>query len=159
MTAEKGKRRTTFWDAVLLIVLASSLVSCLGLFLKEPTITINKIVVSPRSLAEMSLIIGLEVKNPNRFDLTIKSFEYTVFLNGEEIGTGHLEKELTVPSQAVTDVDVPVAATFKNLGGSLIALISASDLPYKITGRAIVTTALGSRDFTILSEGQINLKH
>jgi len=157
--AGKEKRRTTCREAVLLIVLASSLMSCLGWFLKEPAITVNRIVISPHSLTEMTLIIGLEVKNPNRFDLTLKSFEYTVFLNGEEVGTGRLEKELLIPSQAVAQVEAPVAATFKNLGGSLMALITVNDLPYKIAGKAIVTMALGGRDFAILKEGRINLKN
>jgi LEA14-like dessication related protein len=103
-------------------------------------------------------VIGLDVQNPNRFDLTLTSFEYGLFLDNEEIGTGRLEKEILVPSSSTTQVEVSVVAKFKDLGGSLKTIITGRDLPYKIEGKASVKTVFGSRDFPFSKNGRINLK-
>jgi LEA14-like dessication related protein len=107
----------------------------------------------------MNLLLGLDVQNPNRFDLTLKSFEYTVYLNNKEIGNGRLEKELLIPSSSTTQVQVPVGAKFKDLGGSLKTIITSDDLPYKIEGKADIKTAFGCLNFPFLKEGHINLKN
>jgi len=107
----------------------------------------------------MNLLLGIEVQNPNRFDLTLKSFEYTVYLNNEEIGNGRLEKELLIPSSSITRIQAPVVAKFKDLGGSLKTIITSDDLPYKIEGKTDIKTAFGCLTFPCSKEGHINLKN
>ena len=138
-----------------LLALSICLVSCLNWIMEKPSFVLREIILSPSSLTEVNLLLGLDVQNPNRFDFTLKSFEYVVFLNNEEIGTGRLEKEILVPSSSTTQVQVPVAAKFKDLGGSLKAIITGHDLPYKIEGKASVKTAFGSRDFPFSKDGLI----
>jgi LEA14-like dessication related protein len=138
-----------------LLALSICLVSCLSWIMEKPSFVLREITLSPSSLTEVNLLLGLDVQNPNRFDLTLKSFEYVVFLNNEEIGTGRLEKEILVPSSSTTQVQVPVVAKFKDLGGSLRAIIAGNDLPYKIEGKASVKTAFGSRDFPFSKDGLI----
>jgi len=103
----------------------------------------------------MQLLLSLDVRNPNRFDLTLRSFEYTIYLNHEEVGSGRLEKELLIPSSAITRIQAPVAARFKNLGGSVMSMITGKGLPYKIAGKADVKTVLGSRTISFASEGRL----
>jgi LEA14-like dessication related protein len=138
-----------------LLALSFCLVSCLNWIMEKPSFVLREITLSPSSLTEVNLLLGLDVQNPNRFDLTLKSFEYVVFLNNEEIGTGRLEKEILVPSSSTTQVQVPVVAKFKDLGGSLKAIITGNDLPYKIEGKASVKTAFGSRYFPFSKDGLI----
>jgi LEA14-like dessication related protein len=138
-----------------LLALSFCLVSCLSWIMEKPSFVLREITLSPSSLTEVNLLLGLDVQNPNRFDLTLKSFEYVVFLNNEEIGTGRLEKEILVPSSSTTQVQVPVVAKFKDLGGSLKAIITGNDLPYKIEGKASVKTAFGSRYFPFSKDGLI----
>jgi LEA14-like dessication related protein len=141
-----------------LFALSLCLVSCLSWIMEKPSFVLREIVLSPSSFTEANLLIGLDIQNPNRFDLTLKSFEYALFLDNEEIGTGRLEKEILVPSSSTTQVQVSVVAKFKNLGGSLKTIITGRDLPYKIEGKASVETAFGSRDFPFSKDGRINLK-
>ncbi len=121
------KHVRTRYGLLLLCTLPLFLVSCLGWILEKPSFVLREITLSPRSLIEMNLLLGLDVQNPNRFDLTLKSFEYTVYLNNEEIGKGRLEKEILIPSSSITQVQAPVAASFKNLGGSLRSIIAGYD--------------------------------
>jgi len=143
---------------LLLLSLSIFLTSCLSWFLEKPFITVREIRLSPRSLLEMNLVLGIEVQNPNRLDVTVTSFEYTLRLNNEEIGTGRLEKELYVPAASTIQVQAPVAASFKNLGGSLKSILTGSDLPYKVEGTIGIKTVFGSMSFPLSKEGLIHLK-
>ncbi|MFH0801470.1 MAG: LEA type 2 family protein [bacterium] len=141
-----------------LLGLSISLVSCLNWIMEKPSIVLHEIVLNPSSLTEMTLILGLDVQNPNRFDLTLKSFEYVFFLNNEEIGSGRLEKEIPVPSSSTTRMKVSVDAKFKDLGVILKTIITGHDLPYKIEGKAYIKTVFGGRFFPFSKDGRINLK-
>ena len=141
------------------LALSICVVSCLNWTMEKPSFVLREITLSHSSLTEVNLLLGLDVQNPNRFDLTLKSFEYVVFLNNEEIGTGRLEKEILVPSSSTTQVQVSVVAKFKDLGGSLKTIITGHDLPYKIEGKASIKTAFGSRYFPFSKDGRINLKN
>lgn len=147
-----------YFRLAILCALSVFLSSCLSWILEKPSFVLHEIIVSPRSLKETHLILGLEVHNPNRLDLTLTSFEYTVSLNSEEVGNGRLEKDFLIPSSSVTRVQAPVVARFKDLGGSLKAIITGDNLPYKIEGRADIKTALGSISFPFAKEGNINLR-
>jgi len=142
-----------------LFALSILLVSCVSWILEKPSFVLREIILKTRSFTEMNLLLGIEVQNPNRFDLTLKSFEYTIYLNSEEIGNGRLEKELLIPSSSITRVQVPVVAKFKDLGGSLKTIITSDDLPYKIEGKTDIKTAFGCLTFPYSKEGHINLKN
>jgi LEA14-like dessication related protein len=127
--------------------------------MEKPSFVLRGVILSPNSSTGMNLLLGLEVQNPNHFDLTLKSFEYTFHLKNEEIGNGRLEKELVIPSSSTSQVQIPVVAKFKDLGGILKAIFTGDELPYKIEGKADVRTAFGSRNFLFSKEGRINLKN
>jgi LEA14-like dessication related protein len=151
-----GKQVKIFQKILIALVLCVFLASCLNSIIEKPSFVIRKIAISPRSFTEMNLLLGIEVQNPNRFDLTLKSFEYTVSLKNEEIGSGRLEKELLIPSSSTTQIEAPVAAKFKNLGGNFKTLITGEELPYRIEGKAEVKTVFGSRMFPFSKDGRIN---
>jgi LEA14-like dessication related protein len=152
----KAKKWMANLSILFLLILSICLVSCLNWIMEKPSFVLREIILSPSSLTEAKLLIGLDVQNPNRFDLTLKSFEYVLFLDNKEIGTGHLEKEILVPSLSTTQVQVSVVAKFKDLGGSLKTIITGHDLPYKIEGKAYIETIFGSRDFTLSKDGRTN---
>jgi LEA14-like dessication related protein len=130
--------------------------SCLNWVLQKPTVVVDDISLRPRSLSEMNLLLGLEVHNPNRLDFTLRSFDFTFYLNGREIGTGRLEEDLLIPASATSRLQAPVAAKFKDLGDVLKTVIAAGDLTYKIEGTARVKTIFGSTDFPFSKEGRIH---
>jgi LEA14-like dessication related protein len=154
----KRKQMRTHVGRLLLLTLPFFLASCLGWILEKPSFVLREITLSPRSFTEMSLLLGLDVHNPNRFDLTLKSFEYTLYLNQQEIGNGRLEKEILIPSSSITRIQAPIAASFNNLGESLKAVISGitgKEVIYKIEGKADIKTILGSYHFPFSKEGHI----
>jgi LEA14-like dessication related protein len=131
------------------------LMSCWNWILEKPSFALRGVILHPISFAEMNLLLDLDVQNPNKLDLVLQSFEYTVYLKDEEIGNGRLEKELLIPSSSTTQIRAPLVAKFKNWSGSLKAILTGDDLPYKIEGKADVRTTFGSRSFLFSKEGRI----
>ncbi len=148
-----GRMRHGMW---FLFALSFLIVSCLGWILEKPSFVLREIILTPRSFKDMSLLLGLEIQNPNRFDLTLKSFECNVYLDKEEIGNGRLEKEVLIPSSTTTRAQVPVAVKIKDLSGILKAVITGDKLPYRIEGKADIKTVFGSLYFPFSKEGRLN---
>jgi LEA14-like dessication related protein len=153
------KKVRTHCRILFLFAFSIFFMSCLNWIMEKPSFTLRGVTLSPISLAEMNLLLDLDVQNPNNFDLTLKSFGYTIYLKNEEIGNGRLEKELLIPSSSTTQIRVPLVAKFKDLSGSLKAIFTGDDLPYKIEGTADFSTVFGSLNFPFSKEGRINLKN
>jgi LEA14-like dessication related protein len=151
------KRGINLCRILLLCAFSILLTSCLSWIMEKPSFVLRGVVISPSSFTEMKLLIGLDVQNPNRFDLTLKSFECTVYLKTDEIGKGRLEKEILIPSSSTTRIEVPIDVKFKDLGASLKAIFTTGNLPYRIEGTADIGTAFGSLNYSFSQEGQTNL--
>ena len=141
---------------ICLLAFCALLSSCLGCFLEEPAVVLREINFRPRSLTEIELLVGLEVQNSNRFELTLASLEYTVYLNGEKIGNGALEQQVRIAAQSTTRVQVPVKAQFSNWNKSLKTVMTGDGAPYHFEGRAVVRTFWGQVEFPFARSGRIN---
>jgi LEA14-like dessication related protein len=152
------KKVRLYYKILFLFAFFMCLMSCANWILENPSFTLRRVSLSPISFIETNLLLDLDVQNPNHFDLTLKSFECSIYLKNEEIGNGHLEKELLIPSSSTTQIQVPLVVKFKDLSGILKAISAEDDLPYKIEGNANVISVFGSLKFPFSKEGHINLK-
>ncbi len=132
--------------------------SCLSLFLEKPTFTLKEIEIKRISFQEIDFLFGIEVQNPNQFDLKLRALEYTVYLSDQEVGKGRLEKEITIVKSASTLVPVPLQTNLKSLGNPLALILGGKDLRYKIEGAAIIKASMGSTTVPFSKSGEIKLK-
>jgi LEA14-like dessication related protein len=132
--------------------------SCLSLFLEKPTFTLKEIEIKRISFQEIDFLFGIEVQNPNQFDLKLRALEYTVYLSDQEVGKGRLEKEITIVKAASTLVPVPLQTNLKSLGNPLALILGGKDLRYKIEGAAIIKASMGSTTVPFSKSGEIKLK-
>lgn len=155
----KNNSQQRLYNAVLLVfVLCFFLASCINLVIEKPSFIIRGISINLHSFTEANLIVDIDVKNINRFDLTLTSLEYTIYLNNEEIGSGRLKNDVFIPSSSTTNIHAPLTFNFGNLSKNLNFVFSNIDLPYKIDGKANVKTTFGSIVFPFSKKGNINLK-
>jgi LEA14-like dessication related protein len=131
---------------------------CTGVFFDEPTITLKEIHVRQLSLTDASLVFVAEIQNPNRYELRLKSLDYTVYLNDREAGGGSLQKEISVPASSSTPVEIPITARFGSLGAVAKMYISGQELPYRIEGKALVKAGLFDRTFPFSHTGTLSTK-
>jgi LEA14-like dessication related protein len=143
---------------IILIALVLVTAGCFGLFFEEPTITLREIHVRQISLTDADLLFIAEIRNPNGYELRLKSLEYTVHLNNRETGGGSLQKEIAVPASSSATVEIPVTARFGSLGGVARLYITGQELAYRIEGKALVKAGLFDRTFPFSRTGVISPK-
>ncbi len=132
--------------------------SCLSWFIEKPAFNLKEVAITRFSLLDVQLLFGVEVQNPNSFDLKLRALDYTVFFNDQEIGRGKMDQEILIAKSATTLVQVPLQADFKKLGNPLKEILAGRDLQYKIEGAAIVKAALGSATIPFSKSGEIKIK-
>jgi LEA14-like dessication related protein len=132
--------------------------ACPSWFFEKPTFTLKEVSVTKISLQEIDFLFGIEVQNPNPFDLKLRGFEYKAYLAGEEVGGGRLEKEVLIAKSSSTLVQIPLQAELKNLGNPLGLVLSGRDLSYKIEGAAIVNARLGTATIPFSQSGEIKIR-
>ena len=148
------KRLCLFLSIVSLLLLTS----CMSWFLEQPTFALKEVAITRLSLTEVHFRFGIEVQNPNSFDLDLRALEYTVYFNNREVGRGRLEKEVRIAKTSATLVHVPLLTDFKSLGDPLGLVLGGQDLRYKIEGAAIVKASLGTATIPFSKSGEIKIK-
>jgi len=154
-TAIKFRKVRLHCRILFLFVFFICLMSCATWILENPSFTLRRVSLSPISFTESNLLLDLDVQNPNHYNLTLNSFGCSIYLKNEEIGNGHLEKEILIPSSSTTQIQVPLAVKYKDLSGILKVIFTEHDLPYKIEGNANVSSVFESLNFPFSKEGII----
>jgi LEA14-like dessication related protein len=134
------------------------LFSCLSWFIEKPSFNLKEVAITRFSLFDVQFLFGVEVQNPNTFDLKLRALDYTVFFNDQEVGRGKMDQEILIAKSAATLVQVPLQADFKNLGNPMKEILAGRDLRYKIEGAAIVKATLGSATIPFSKSGEIKIK-
>jgi LEA14-like dessication related protein len=132
--------------------------SCMSWFLEQPTFALKEVAITRLSLTDVHFRFGIEVQNPNSFDLNLRALEYTVYFNDREVGRGRLDKEVRVAKTSATLVQVPLQTDFKSLGDPLGLILAGQDLRYKIEGAAIVKASLGTATLPFSKTGEVRIK-
>ena len=146
------------YKAISLLVLILFLPSCLSWFIEKPTFNLKEVAITRFSLLEVQFLFGVEVQNPNTFDLKLRALDYTVYFNDQEVGNGRMDQEVLIAKSAATLVQVPLQADFRSLGNPLKEILAGKDLRYKIEGAAIVKATLGSATIPFSKTGEIKIK-
>ena len=155
-TAIKSRKVRLHCRILFLFAFSICLMSCATWILGNPSFTLRRVSLSPISFTESNLLLDIDVQNPNHFDLTLTSFGCSIYLKNEEIGNGHLGKEILIPSSSTTQIQVPLTVKYKDLSGIMKVILTERDLPYKIEGNANVSSVFGSLNFPFSKDGRIN---
>jgi LEA14-like dessication related protein len=140
---------------VLLALVLFGAVSCLDRLIEKPVIEIREIAVEPVSLTELKVVLGLNISNPNRFDLELKSLEFSLQLEGENAGSGRTQEELRIEKSSSAQVRVPVLITYGDLMPHLKLIFSGKEAGYTLEGKAHVRTFMGTAGLPFRKEGRI----
>ena len=142
----------------LLLVSLAIFPSCMSWFLEQPTFALKEVAITRISLTAVHFRFGIEVQNPNSFDLDLRALEYTIHFNDRQVGQGRLDKEVRIAKTSATLVQVPLETDFKSLGDPLGLVLAGQDLRYKIEGAAIVKASLGNATIPFSKSGEIKVK-
>lgn len=126
--------------------------SCIHLFFEKPTVTLRSISAAP-SLQGLSLTFGMDVNNPNGYDLKLEKLSFNLAVNDIPSGTGGIDSPILLPARSGLYVEIPVRTDMKSLGNSIATIIRGQELKYRVEGDALVTALLGEKNFHFTREG------
>ena len=139
--------------SVIIVMMLCS--SCIHFLFEKPTVVLKSIKARP-TLQGMEIRFGVEVTNPNGYDLKLESLNFNFQVNEEGSGSARIESPILLPAKSAVDMEVPLITDMKILGKVVSALIRGTELKYRIEGDALVKAVLGEKNFHFLKEGLLS---
>lgn len=151
-------RRGKFQINILLVTLfaVGILSGCESLtksLLKNPEVTVMNVKVTDINLAEISLAVMMNIKNPNPVALHLNKVTYELNVAGENVTEGVLNEGLQVPASGQNDLTLPLKFKLNSVGNILQGLLQSSfTKEYELKG----TVQLGIFSIPFSKKGEVN---
>lgn len=158
--------RSTRTRAVWLVLFAVLLGACGGRVFRQPQVTLESVQLGGLGLRGGTLLVSLEVVNPNRFALNANELTYALQLSDPEaagdtawldFANGTYDQPFSVGAGDTARVEIPVEFTYSGLGGAAGSLLRSGTFTYRATGSVDVRTPLGSYDVPFSRRGTVTL--
>jgi LEA14-like dessication related protein len=121
---------------------------------------VNKPVVEVKDLNVISLDAGgagielyLSVKNTNSYDLKLQGYSYDLKVMALPLAKGGAREEITFPSEAETDIRIPIRISYADLFEILKRKPNPDSIPYHLAAGLDLDTPLGQMTVPINSSG------
>lgn len=125
---------------------------------KKPEMNLKSIKLEKFSFEKMDLIFSVEVKNPNDFDIDMKSLSYEVEMNEQKIATQNVSNPVKVEALKTSTVELPLSVNMGQIFSSIGGLLQSKESTYKISGSAqfgFITLPFSETGFFIIENGQL----
>lgn len=150
---------------LLLFVLMSG--GCASAVFNQPQVTLENVQVGGLGLQGGTLLVSLQVINPNRFALNAEQLSYQLALRdpGSEaadttwidFANGTYDQSFSVPARDTAMVQIPVDFNYSGLGAAAGSLLRAGTFTYRASGTVDVRTPLGTRQVPFRKRGTFSL--
>ncbi|MEL0636893.1 LEA type 2 family protein [Marinomonas sp. TI.3.20] len=141
--------------AVLFLSGCSSLQKTLDVH--KPTASVTGVSIGSLSTDSVTLLLDVDVKNPNVFPLKTAGFDLGLLVNGNNIAkVNQPDSSLSLPAKGSNSVRLPVTLTFDQLLKSVSGLKGQKQLDYAVEGDvAINLPVLGDLKMPVEFAGQL----
>lgn len=125
-----------------LVVIALALLAVAGCaslakqIIQEPKVSLAHVSIGDVGLKGATLLVGVQVENPNPFKLKVDALRYDVEIGGKLLSHSELPQAAEVDGHATKVVEIPVPVKFEDLFSSVIDFMSKSSTNYRIHGDA-----------------------
>lgn len=123
-------------------------------YAQAPEINLNNIYLQDVQPFSATMIIVLNVKNPNKMDLHVDEVNYEVQLNEQAFAKSKLDKETVIPAGTTKAVEIPLPVNYLKVFQGMNQILSGQDVGYTVTGTAKVS----GFSVPFSEKGKINLK-
>jgi LEA14-like dessication related protein len=159
------KAMKTLSTAALLLV-ALVLSACAGSVYRQPQITLQNVQLGGLGLRGGTLLVSVEVVNPNRFALNANQLRYDLALRNPEVAndtvwidfaSGIYDVPFSVAAGDTGTVQIPVEFTYAGIGGAANALLRSGTFTYRASGTVDVRTPVGTHTVPFQRRGTVAL--
>lgn len=139
---------------------------CVSSVFNQPEVTLETVQVGGLGLRGGTLLVSLQVVNPNRFSLSAEQLDYQLSLRDADetsdttwvdFAAGTYAERFSVPARDTAVVQIPVEFTYSGLGAAAGSLLRAGTFTYRASGTVDVSTPLGSREVPFRKRGTVTL--
>lgn len=139
------------------VVLQSSCATLRQLSFERPTVELDMVEISGLDLDGVSLVLLLDVYNPNAYEIQTTRIEATLDLAGTHFGSAALDRSVPLPPASHTIVRLPASFTWEGAGAAARALLGRGTVNYDLDTRLRVQTSLGGQNVTFRHRGEVQV--
>jgi LEA14-like dessication related protein len=159
-------RATRMWRLTAALLLTAVLSACGSGVYRQPEVTLENVQVGGLGLRGGTLLVNLEVVNPNRFALSANQLQYQLALRdpGQPGDTtwipfaiGTYDQPFSVAARDTAQVQIPVEFTYAGLGSAAGSLLRSGTFTYRASGTVDVRTPLGGYEVPFQRRGTVSL--
>ena len=128
---------------------------------RMPQVKLRSLDVQKLSMSGASLLMQLQVDNPNAFSLLLDKLDYHLKLNGFDVGGGRVDKSLNVKQGGQGVIGLPVSLDFAQTGMGLYKALLGGGIDYDLSGSVDAASSnamLQSFRIPLNKQGRVNLR-
>jgi LEA14-like dessication related protein len=157
---------TTTRRSLLLMILTAVLVGCGSSVFRQPEVTLEGVQIGGLGLRGGTLLVHLEIVNPNRFALNANQLNYELALRDPrepndttwvDFATGVYDVPFSVAAGDTGRVQIPIEFSYAGIGSAANALLRSGTVTYRANGVVDVRTPLGSYGVPFNRRGTVTL--
>ncbi|MCU7809991.1 MAG: LEA type 2 family protein [Candidatus Thiodiazotropha sp. (ex Notomyrtea botanica)] len=99
-----------------------------------PDVKVRSLDVQQLSMSGATLMMQLEVDNPNAFSLLLNQLNYDVKLNGYNVGSGLMDRAVNLQQGSPGVINLPLSLDFAQAGMGLYKALLGSGIRYDLNG-------------------------
>ncbi len=142
------------------IALAALLAGC-SLFrqlsFERPSLRLSAIQVTEIDLSGVSVVLWLDVFNPNDYDIRTTRVEADLNLEDVHFGNATWEESIVLGAASTTTVKLPADFSWEGIGAGARALLQRGKVSYDLDARLHVVTSFGSRTVSLGQRGVVDI--
>ncbi|HUE96373.1 MAG TPA: LEA type 2 family protein, partial [Longimicrobiaceae bacterium] len=133
---------------------------------RQPQVILHNVELAGLGLRGGTLLVNLEVSNPNRFALNANQLQYQLAIANTEssqdtvwldLASGTYAEPFSVGPGRTEQVQVPVEFSYTDLGGAASSVLRAGTFNYRATGTVDVRTPVGTYEVPFRRGGMVSL--
>ncbi len=115
-----------------------------GVGLQRPTLTFESWAPEQLDLEGVTIALHYRLDNPNDFGLDLRSLDYRLEVEGQQVAEGQLPAGIQLRAAGATPVSFPVRLRWRDIPNFVELLFTRTELNYRVTGSAGVGSELGT---------------
>lgn len=129
--------------AAMLLFTAVFLPGCMKNSISKMSLELKQVKIKNFSNNGFTANVYMNIKNPNRFGVTVKDLNYSVMVNEREVGKGRIRRQVEIPANGESLAELPLEVGHVELNG-LLNEVMGKGANYRVKGEAVFGTMLGS---------------
>jgi len=134
-----GQLPLYIFSVLLVVLLSGCSVFQKSLDVSKPKASINSVSIGKLSTQSVTLLVDVEVTNPNVFALKTAGFDLDLLINDQRIASvAQPDASLSLPAKGNNNIQLPVTLTFDQIMKSVSDFDDKTEISYGVEGKVVI---------------------